>query len=765
MSDPDWIGREPLRPYWADDSASVYYWQKRPGEEEEALFRIDLASGETSAVPDRRLGEVDAPGGDCDSECGRRVFERNGDLFLKDLLTGETHQLTRTAAKESSPAFLLDEELVVFQRDDVILVRDLATGLESQPADLRFAEDPEEAKGSEEEDASYLERQQERLIATLRERAEREERAKLRAREKRSVDASRTPLPWYLGKDRELAGAHLSPDGRWMLVRSRAKDAGGAKRDVMPDYVTESSWVDTSEVRPHVGETARRAQTLHLLDLETHERFDLDLSPLPGIAEDPLAWLAEEEGESPEAEDGAGPRGISLWTARWAPDASALAFQAHSLDNKDRWLARVDLATKEVHPIHHLRDEAWICRTFNEYLWLDDSSGIWFLSEETGHSQLYLWDAAADETRTLTEGDFEISRVETSPDGGTLYFLANATHPGIHEVHRLRLPDGEPERLTDLGGKLRYVLSHDGEQLLLTHSKALHPPELYLQDAEPGAAPRRLTHTVTDEFLSFAWTAPEVVAIPSRGGGDLYARVYTPAEPPAPGELRPAVAFVHGAGYLQNAHLGWSTYFREFLFHSLLVQEGFVVLDVDYRGSAGYGRDWRTAIYRQMGTPELEDYEDAVAWLVANRSVDPARVGVYGGSYGGFLTLMALFRHPDLFACGAALRPVTDWAHYNDPYTSNILNTPELDPEAFEQSSPIEFAEGLEKPLLICHGMLDSNVLAKDSIRLAQRLIELKKKDWELALYPLEGHAFREPESWLDEYRRIFELMTETLGE
>jgi dipeptidyl aminopeptidase/acylaminoacyl peptidase len=216
--------------------------------------------------------------------------------------------------------------------------------------------------------------------------------------------------------------------------------------------------------------------------------------------------------------------------------------------------------------------------------------------------------------------------------------------------------------------------------------------------------------------------------------------------------------FIHGAGYLQNAHLGWSTYFREFMFHSLLVERGYVVLDMDYRASAGYGRDWRTAIYRRMGTPELEDLQDGVAWLAANRNVDPARVGVYGGSYGGFLTLMALFREPELFACGAALRPVTDWAHYNHGYTSNILNVPAIDPEAYETSSPIEFAEGLQAPLLICHGMLDDNVFYKDSVRLAQRLIELEKENWELASYPAEAHGFREPSAWLDEYRRIFKL-------
>ena len=181
---------------------------------------------------------------------------------------------------------------------------------------------------------------------------------------------------------------------------------------------------------------------------------------------------------------------------------------------------------------------------------------------------------------------------------------------------------------------------------------------------------------------------------------------------------KPAVIFVHGAGYLQNAHKYWSTYYREYMFHNLLASRGYVVLDPDYRASSGYGRDWRTAIYRHMGGHDLNDVVDGAKFLVQTEKVDPKRIGVYGGSYGGFITLMAMFTTPDVFAAGAALRPVTDWAHYNHGYTSNILNVPQIDPEAYKKSSPIYFAEGLKGRLLICHGMVDTNVFFQDSVRL-----------------------------------------------
>src|SRR5262249_19036482 len=156
--------------------------------------------------------------------------------------------------------------------------------------------------------------------------------------------------------------------------------------------------------------------------------------------------------------------------------------------------------------------------------------------------------------------------------------------------------------------------------------------------AKPAAEARQLTHTASAAFLAVDWTVPEIVPIPSTHvQRPIYSRVYTPLGfDPARPQHYPAVVFVHGAGYLQNSHYGWTYYWHEFLFPPLLPRHGYVVLDMDYRASAGYGRDWRTAIYRQMGHPELEDLEDGVAWLAAQKHVDPKRVGVYGGSYGGF---------------------------------------------------------------------------------------------------------------------------------
>ena len=216
---------------------------------------------------------------------------------------------------------------------------------------------------------------------------------------------------------------------------------------------------------------------------------------------------------------------------------------------------------------------------------------------------------------------------------------------------------------------------------------------------------------------------------------------------------------MHGAGYLQNVHYWWSNnYPREYMFNNLLADKGYTVIDIDYRGSAGYGRDWRTGIYRFMGGKDLDDEVDAAHYLVKELGIDSTRIGMYGGSYGGFMTLMAMFTAPDVIKAGAALRPVTDWAHYNHGYTANILNEPFNDSIAYAKSSPINFANGLKNHLLICHGMVDQNVNFQDAVRLNQRLIELGKDNWSMAVYPAEDHGFVEPSSWTDEYKRILHL-------
>jgi dipeptidyl aminopeptidase/acylaminoacyl peptidase len=193
-----------------------------------------------------------------------------------------------------------------------------------------------------------------------------------------------------------------------------------------------------------------------------------------------------------------------------------------------------------------------------------------------------------------------------------------------------------------------------------------------------------------------------------------------------------------------------------------LVQQGYTVLDFDYRGSAGFGRDYRADIYRSMGAKDIDGAVTAVEYLVKHHGIDPSRVGIYGISYGGFATLMALFRYPGVFAAGIANASVTDWAHYNHRWTSRVLNLPYEDGEAYKRSGPIYYAEGLADPLLIVHGLIDDNVHFQDAARLIQKLIELEK-DFDVMIYPAERHTITTEASRYDYMKRLTEFFERNL--
>jgi dipeptidyl aminopeptidase/acylaminoacyl peptidase len=432
---------------------------------------------------------------------------------------------------------------------------------------------------------------------------------------------------------------------------------------------------------------------------------------------------------------------------------------------------KVDPTTGAATVLDNLRDDAWIREQGligagagfggGGIAWLPDNKRFLFLSEKTGYMHLYSLDmsAATPAAKPLTSGNFEVTSALLSKDRTQIFLQTNEVHPGERHFYTMAVDGGARTKVTPMTGSNDATVSPDEKSIALIHSYATKPPELHMMPFTPGANAVQVTTTPTEEWRSFKWIDPKVITYKARDGKDVYARLYTPEMIGAKRDpKKPAVIFVHGAGYLQNAHKYWSTYYREFMFHNILASRGYVVLDPDYRASSGYGRDWRTGIYRFMGGKDLEDVVDGAKFLVDTEKVDARRIGVYGGSYGGFITLMAMFTTPDVFVAGAALRPVTDWSHYNHGYTSDILNTPLNDPEAYKKSSPIFHAAGLKGHLLILHGMVDTNVFFQDSVRLAQRLIELRKENWEIMPYPVENHAFTEETSWADEYKRILKL-------
>ena len=756
MANPDWMGPPVKEAYWSADGRSVYYSAKRTMSPIVDLHRLDLNGRADRVVDPGDMADADASAV-FDRAGKRAAFARNGDIFVRDLGHGKLRQITRSPQEKAAPQFSADGKLLSFRTGNDWSVYEFDTGVTTPAAVVKAEKDPDAPPKADD-----LRDMQLRTFSTLKRLHEESDAGKKHAEEYRKGDATRSAAPFYLGEDVVIRDTELSPDARWLLVVTTPKSALKGFEGKLTRYVTESGYEEFETERLRVGRNPPAPQSLLLLNLADHSMHALKVDNLPGIDDDPLKAVREENGTSAahkrrdvvvvgeEPDPGAG--GIV-----WSGDAKALAIQFLSIDNKDRWIAEVDFAKYELVPQHRLSDPAWIGWTFNEFGWLNDNRTLWYESEESGFAHLYT-KAPNAPARALTQGRFEVSEPVLSADGRWFYVLSNRTAPYSYDVYRIAAGGGTMQRVTRLEGVERFTPDRSGKELLVKHSSPYVDSQIAIVKADGSSAPRELTDTRTAEYKSMSWIAPEIVKIPSTHfDGVIYAKLYRAAAAPA-SPMRPAVLFIHGAGYTQNVHLKHPYYFREQMFDNFLVQNGYVVLDMDYRASAGYGRDWRVAIYRQMGHPELEDLLDGKKWLTEHAAADPRRVGLYGGSYGGFMTLMALFRAPGEFAAGAALRPVTDWMQYDHNYTSAILNDPQIDPIAYARSSPIEFAAGLRDPLLICHGVIDDNVLFEDSMRLYQRLIELHKDDFTLSPYPLDRHGFTNPDSWLDEYKRIYRL-------
>ena len=754
MSHPDWIGTPTETAWWSWDNKNVFYKQKRIGSQLRDTYQA--IPGKPRLVADAEVAVLDSDKVIYNRDHTRSVFLRNGDLFERDLKSGVLTQITRGSNGIAAPQYSADGRSVQFRVNHEWLSWNRADRLISPVAVPRATKDPAAVP-----DDDALREMQLRLISTLKRQKDDRDAARDRAEEERRADPSRGPAPIYLGDKVVIDGSALSPDGKWLIVVTAPKDSDKGRIGKMPRYITESGYEEFDDQRPRVGRNMPAQHTVKLVDLTTRKVRDLSYDVLPGVSSDPLAFLRAER-KLPALK---GNRGVRVdddgETLRWNQNGNQAAIMLRAIDNKDRWIATVDLQEAKFKPVHRVTDQAWVNNANNDFGWLPDNSTMWFVSEESGYAHLYTMVPGA-AARQLTQGKWEATGITWTHDGSTAYMVCNPDNPGTYEVCAVSARDARLRKVTALEGVERFALSPDQRKLLVHYSSSYMPTQLATLPAAGGAV-TKLTDTRTAAFKARQWIEPQYVAVPSsRGGEPVWGKLYRPANLEA-GKKYPVVMFVHGAGYLQNVSKRYPVYFREQMFHNLLVEKGYIVLDMDYRASKGYGSAWRTAIYRQMGFPELEDYVDGVNWMVAQHQGDIRNVGIYGGSYGGFMTFMALMREPEMFKAGAALRPVTDWTTYNHEYTANILNTPDLDPEAYRKSSPIEYADKLKGHLLISHGMIDDNVFYQDSVRIAQRLIELKKDNWEMASYPLERHSFVQPESWYDQYRRIYQLFERTL--
>ena len=773
MRDPKWMGTSPANLAWRSGQILYFNWNPDNAPSDSTYFITLTNHTPVKASVLQKQNALTQGNVTWNAARTAYVYSKDGDIFLTDSKTGTTKRILQTTERESSPQFSFNDTKIVYNSNQNLYAWDLYTGeilqltnLQSQaatgnqppPTSSQFrggggfggnrGRTEEVNAGAAQE--QWLKNDQLQYFQVLRERKDKRDKADSYNKNLPKVKELRTI---QIG-DRVLQGLAISPDGRFISYRL-IRTATDVKTTIIPGYVTETGFTTDITGRTKVGAPQNNSEYF-IYDREKDTVLTIKTDSIQGIRDLP-DYVKDYPGKFEQKIKNPPLRAVNMGSISWSPKGTHGIIDIRSQDNKDRWLMMFDTAIERLKLIDRQRDEAWIGGPgiFGSTGWVDENT-FWFQSEATGYSHLYTVNVETGERNALTSGKYEVQRTILSRDKKYFYITTNEVHPGEQQFYRLPSTGGKAERITTLTGANEVSLSPDEKYIAILYSYSNKPWELYLQENKPGGKLEQITtRAMSDEFKSYPWRDPELLTFTARDGAQVYARIYKPSTP-APG--KPAVLFVHGAGYLQNAHKWWSSYPREYMFNNLLADNGYYVMDIDYRGSAGYGRDWRTAIYRHMGGKDLDDNVDAANYLVKTYGVDPRRIGLYGGSYGGFITLMALFTTPDVFTAGAALRPVTDWANYNQGYTADILNEPYNDSLAYRRSSPYYFAEGLKGHLLICHGMVDVNVHFQDAVKLTQRLIELGKDNWELAVFPMEDHGFVEASSWTDEYKRIFKL-------
>lgn len=756
MRDPKWIGVSPSNIHWSDDSKKILFtWNPgKTGPDELFAATPGGTTPQKVSIADRR--GLPAENGSWNKKRTQKVFEKNGDLFLEDLKSGKITQLTHTEERESSPVFSGDESHIIFSQGSNLFSMKLnGNGLEQLTNFVKS----KSKKGNDElnEEEKWLKKQQLELfdIVKVEKKDEKQDSAE-------RADLAPKGLRELVFGTKRVGRIKISPDERFVTYRL-TKPADDVKNAIVSNYVTESGFTEDIPNRSKVGRPSSTSETF-IYDRQRDSVYRIKTSDLPGIKDAP-DYLKDYPKEQEAYKKADADRQVAIEGVFWSENSANAVVVISAQDNKDRWIMRLDALTGKLSLLDRQRDEAWIGGPGIENsaagnVGFIDNDHFYFQSEASGYSHIYIVDIISGVKKQITSGKWEVQTLQLSNDKKRFYFTANIDHPGLTDFYSLPVDGGTPTKITGLKGGNDVTLSPDEKWLAIRYSYSNKPWELYVQANKLGAKAVQVTKSISAEYESYPWRAPEIITFKNRYGSEVYARLYLPKKADA---AKPAVVFVHGAGYLQNVTYSWSYYFREFMFNNMLADNGYTVLDVDYTASAGYGRDWRTGIYRHMGGKDLTDQVDGVKYLVDKYGVNPKHVGLYGGSYGGFITLMGMFTEPDVFAAGGAIRSVTDWAHYNHEYTSNILNEPFTDETAYRKSSPIYFANGLKGNLLMLHGMIDQNVNYQDIIRLTQKLIELHKENWELASYPVEDHAFEQPSSWTDEYKRIYKLFEDTL--
>jgi dipeptidyl-peptidase-4 len=444
----------------------------------------------------------------------------------------------------------------------------------------------------------------------------------------------------------------------------------------------------------------------------------------------------------------------------WAPDGT-LYFQRQDRSQRRLDLVRFDPASGESHAVLTETAATWV--NLHDDLRFIERSGdsapafdLLWSSERSGYRHLYVYTATGELIVQLTRGDWPVDRV-VGYHGGWVYFLASRDTPLQRHLYRVRA-DGPPEQLTDEAGMHGAVLAPSGAVFADLWDSRLHAPALHLRHPDDGHS-REVFRNRDNEAEALDLAPPELLTVAANDGTTLYAALYHPRW--FDGGAPPLIVSVYGGPHVQQVNDSWGL--TADLRAQFLAQHGYAVLKLDNRGSARRGHPFEAAILGNLGDLEVQDQVAGVRAVLSRFGLDPARVGVYGWSYGGYMALMCLLRAPEVFRAAVAGAPVTDWDGYDTHYTERYMRTPQANPEGYRSSSALTHAPNLEGDLLLIHGMIDENVHFRHTVRLVDALIAAAKS-FRLLPFPHERHMPRREEDRRFMEGQVFAHFERSLG-
>ena len=462
------------------------------------------------------------------------------------------------------------------------------------------------------------------------------------------------------------------------------------------------------------------------------------------------------DGGDPVWMDLGGDEDAYLARVDWLPGAGLVA-QVENRAQTRLDLVRLDPATGAAQVLLTETSDVWI--NLHDLFRPLDGGGFLWASERTGFRHLELRDAGGGLVRVLTGGDWLVESVVGVREGpdGAVWFTGTRDGPTERHLYRVPLAGGEPERLTPEPGVHVVIGDHGQRWFVDVHGSAARPFTATLRSLEDGSVLHAVHDRPDPRVAALALDPPELTTVQTRDGVTLHAAVYRP-EGDGP---FPTVLSVYGGPAVQRILDNWAVTvsMRAQYLRSL----GFLVVAADNRGGSGRGQAFEAAVRWDLGRLEVQDQVDVVRHFVALGLADPGRVGIYGWSYGGYLSAMALARAPETFHAAVAGALVTAWDGYDTHYTERYMGTPAANPEGYRESSVMEHAGRITGRLLLVHGLIDENVHFRHTARLLNRLVA-ERVPAELLLFPDERHVPRREADRVYMEERIAAFLLDALG-